>query len=1584
MSGPRPFRSGVRAALVLITVLLSDGWLSTSRCCAVEMEWQRSFRWQQLPQILRVLSWLMRRQSASADTPEESASAASAASRDVTAARDRDLEERWQRADQLLARGDWIRGLEILQQVLDEPGDVLIFHEQHWSTLRQLAWERLHRAPVEARRWYEQRYGGAARQALQAAVAQSDASALSRLARRYLHTQAGNEAAFRLACQHFDREEWVLAWWWFQRLEQAQSPLLQEPHVRARVAMTLEQLQPMQAQRWWQSLPDRLELGGIVTERQQLQQFARAHASAVKQLPHVESWTYPHGDACGSSVCAAGQPLFPAEWQEPLTRYPQIQELIREVYRAVHEEGQPAWMVAQPVILPSLLAYRDLRGISVRDPQTGRVLWETVPGISAEPILLSNLRQPDGRDPLWRAGPSLGWQGFAGAQHPLANWLFRDTLLGHLSADDECLYVLEDVATLTRAQSGVGWGETGDAEDFLGAVWTCNRLTAYEWTSGRVRWSVGGVAEGETDDVRLAGAFLLSCPLPRGEVLYVTACVGDELRLYELDRRTGYARWWQRLSFSETKIALDLVRRWIGAPLAESQGVVICATGTGWLIAVDRTQGAILWARRVTPGEKSFGSDPQQAYPTPWTLAERWQLSHPIVCDALVLFCSPESEYLRAFDLVSGDLLWEQSSEGMLHIAGVVANNSQPSESLVVVQGMRSLKGLRLDSGSEAWQQELPADLEFTGRGVLTEQEYIVPVSSGEWWVFDTYSGNVRSRWKAPPDVPREGNLFRAGNRWWLLSGQGCYAFADRSSLADLQREAVRHPENAAVLLRLSEIHLYEQAWDEAEQKLTQLPSPLSDPWLEKRRQRCWWQLWLHRYHSADTAQERQAVLDRLQSLSLSASEQLQLVLWQGESAIAAGRPREAADLWIRWVMAQPHLRLPHPTDSQRDVSLLVFFSQRFEDLWRESQTTVREELDDWLTSRLHEWQQTAHMPAQQLPPVEIPWSARASGWLHDTSYYHLQRWYLAELFWFHPRVVPLWWEIAEEHRQQRRFAHAEAVLSRLMQHPDAESARLSTWRLARLWHDWGLKHDAHWLVTTRLSQPLPGSTADLTENSWWLSQSQEALPSYQSPLPSAVPWKARLFTQLHAPPAQEIKPPAALPDWQRWHIQYEPLDNRLAFRDPRQEHWYWLAPLKVFPRAPQTQHIPYRFVDHRLYLVARGMLQCLSPYDRTILWALPANDPATGADALARVIPTPLGRKFPEDFVAYPILQQQLYGPLVAAFPHYIAWQEGRLLKVLDPLTGDLLWSRRDLSPQTQVFGTRNLLIAVTDLGRERQVTAWRVRDGEAVPLPEPAQHPERLLTIVDDMWILADHPRLWGLPFLTGAVTIRAWNSQSNTIVWQVQLPRQARWSICHERLVVFPVETTASNSSPWWLDLRTARKVPLQPTPLPRGDVLTPVSDSTRLYLIVHRYADNMHSYADSLPAIPVHGHLLAWDWETGQLLWQQNVQNQHLVLQRLSEAPVLVCLTRSWRPQAAQQELTQLDILVLHKQTGDVLLTHSSLAIFGGYHTLKVHLQPPAIDVLSYNQRMHLYPADTPSAAERPPEEAAGTGTSTRSP
>ena len=144
-------------------------------------------------------------------------------------------------------------------------------------------------------------------------------------------------------------------------------------------------------------------------------------------------------------------------------------------------------------------------------------------------------------------------------------------------------------------------------------------------------------------------------------------------------------------------------RRLSGLSPSISDGVIVCPTSSGAVVAVDEKRRELLWGFQyptsVMPEPRDFAGFRRMSTQPPGDETDRIDRSMEgpvVIADGRVLVAPRDSNHIFCLDLVDGRLLWKHEREGWAYIACVV------DEKVVLVDrnGIKALdrKSTRLNS----------------------------------------------------------------------------------------------------------------------------------------------------------------------------------------------------------------------------------------------------------------------------------------------------------------------------------------------------------------------------------------------------------------------------------------------------------------------------------------------------------------------------------------------------------------------------------------------------------------------------------------------------------------------------------------------------------------------------------------------------------------------------------------------------------------------------------------------------------------------------------------------------------------------
>lgn len=360
------------------------------------------------------------------------------------------------------------------------------------------------------------------------------------------------------------------------------------------------------------------------------------------------------------------------------------------------------------------------------------------------------------------------WGTYNGGQAKASSVLYENPLLGGLAHDGVNVYFVDDVAIPPPpVYSNPDWGiqagpqfrSSGDLADMVRA----GRLVATDMKSGKEVWSLGRLMQYErnkltplpfteeeadktNDAFRLClDAVFLCAPMPMNGKLYVLVEQAACIRLLCLDPKVlvqppGQPKkpalvWSQKLGKPNTNLPLDSVRRFQGATLAAGEGIIICPTNSGVLVAVDVMSRSLLWAhayRNVEPAKRAFDPNTGQPIIPEQLPVNRWRSAGPVIHNGRAIITAYDSRKLECLDLRTGKVLWwANRDDGDLYVGGVVNDR-------VIVVGKSIVRAYHLTGEDRdaqkpklAWETPLSgggANVTPTGHGAIGRNTFYLPV----------------------------------------------------------------------------------------------------------------------------------------------------------------------------------------------------------------------------------------------------------------------------------------------------------------------------------------------------------------------------------------------------------------------------------------------------------------------------------------------------------------------------------------------------------------------------------------------------------------------------------------------------------------------------------------------------------------------------------------------------------------------------------------------------------------------------------------------------------------------------------------
>jgi outer membrane protein assembly factor BamB len=733
-------------------------------------------------------------------------------------------------AEKAIKNKSYAEAVETLGKILMEEPDELDVQSEEFSqdyflsrpplgivkgSVRGRAAELLESLPPESRELIELRYGVTAKQALEEAIGQYDWTAVEIVARRFFHTQAGYEATLLLSRRYLSEGKPLSAALMCERL-------LGSPGAVSKFGVKLA----LYAAECWLEAGRKDNAMRILLDANQ--KFAGANIDwkgkkytfandriwtesdlgVVTRTPISGSlssdWLIAGGNAQRNGDASANLTMPSPKWHTPLTRGRPDEVRLRRFLEGRNPSSPALLGAASATVVGNTIIYKTvdhaLRGIDI---DTGKVKWEQ--SLSSSP---------------WESSPQLSMMGMdvdLSMPDQLAARVWSEVPFWQISTDGQKIFVVSK-----PSEADINGNNAGQLRNqFPNFALLNQNLNYLEACSiegqGKWVWRIGGL-DGE-DEPKLAGAFFLGAPIPVDGILYSIANLNGETTFIAIDAETGAVQWMQQLAqnprqnFGETDSDVASNNY-----LAYADGIVVCPTGTGVVVALDVSSRAFRWAFRYAdtaqvgmsrggPFNSSFRRDVDPLN------ERRWGGMPVVIADGRVLIASSESDQLNCLDLVTGEVLWNRRRDPYRFIGGVVDNR-------VLLVGDKSVVALNLNDGSLAWPAplSLPNYNAIAGTGVRRNGSYFLPLQNQEILEIDIATGKLIG--SAQAEVPL-GNLLAFRDQVLSVSPFGMSLFDTQDELRkQVAQKLATDPNNPWALARSSELLSLDKA---EEQSLTVL-----------------------------------------------------------------------------------------------------------------------------------------------------------------------------------------------------------------------------------------------------------------------------------------------------------------------------------------------------------------------------------------------------------------------------------------------------------------------------------------------------------------------------------------------------------------------------------------------------------------------------------------------------------------------------------------------------------------------------------------------------------------------------------------
>jgi outer membrane protein assembly factor BamB/tetratricopeptide (TPR) repeat protein len=1231
-------------------------------------------------------------------------------------------------------------------------------------------------------------------------------------------------------------------------------------------------------------------------------------------------------------------PFLETAWVQPTIREdPTRKWVVSQGVKALEDRGLPVLPAFYPLGAGGKVVFRSHWGIHAVDVKTGKLLWESDSRWSIDRMVRDSLK----------SGPLTAWvNGYLTTGRPSV--LFDNSVLASFSTDGKRVFAVEDLAVAPFIDPSGRMPMQPTMYSALGNdALTHNRLQAYDLETGKLVWELGGRGPDE-----LGNTFFLAAPLLLDGKLHVLAEKDGNLRLVVLDPVKGGVVSTMDVAGFRTRLGVDPLRRMRAAHLAHADGILVCTTNAGLLLAIDLRTRTLAWTYPYEEGDEQPPQplppqqvgQPQQPQGNAPYLGFAWKVTAPVIQDGKVIYTPPDGLSVFCVDLHDGVPLWKtRAARDDLYLAGVFGDK-------VLIVNKKSCRALGLRDGKPVWSVEtgLPS-----GRGVAADGVYYLPLKSAaqtsepEVCAIDVARGQVVAHTR-PRKALLPGNLLVHEGYVISQTVDEVAAYPQlRTKLAEIDELIGKDPRGPAGLTERGELKLARGdlpgAIEDLHRARDNQPSPELRTRILAKLHETLTELLQRDFDAGEKYLEEYAGLCKLPVPEGASAEDRQ--------ALETEQQRRLAEL--HFLEARGRERQKRPEDAVRAYLDFVAVARQEQPVAGLDDPSVRALRDVAAGGRVAALL-AASAPEQRQHLEEIV--ARKWQALRDGGDLAAVRNFVRVFGGGSSlgREARLW--LAERLLTDKAYREAELNLLALRRQDDDPLKKGQALEaLARLYTDEGLLDDAVWCYralerdfgTTAVRGDKTG--AELLKE---VSGDKRFLPWLEPVPPFTGKLKVREERSPFPPgPLNYTFQPAGelLPFFKKHRLSLNLNLHQFKFEDAATGQEQWAVPLTrtSFQNflnasgAANSSPFAYHTAGHVVVLNLGHVVFALDPVQRRVLWEKNLIGPATLAN-YSNIVADPADGT-PQ--LVYADGWVQRVGRVAAVTPTAFCLLLRDGLVALEPRTGATLWARSDVSVNNQVFddGERVYLVEIDPQGKPTTTRALRLSDGVAVPVPDfAALLPGRLAAGRRNL--------LLSQTVAEGKLLLRLYDLPTGKDVWKRTFPAG---SVVLNSLAPDFAGVLEPRGTVTLLDVRGNREVlraPIEGVAVEKVQQVYLFEDDAHFYLAFQLRGDPMKNPEVTLPnfvpgagvrSLRVDGPLYAFERTTGKLHWVADASRQMLVLDPARDLPVIVLSSRFQKAPAVpngQPGVQGTAVRIIDKRTGKLIYDNSQLEGTAELHAL----------------------------------------------
>ncbi|MDR2761314.1 MAG: PQQ-binding-like beta-propeller repeat protein [Planctomycetaceae bacterium] len=486
-------------------------------------------------------------------------------------------------------------------------------------------------------------------------------------------------------------------------------------------------------------------------------------------------WLTPYGALSQNPSTSANSPLLETAWELPNCNQNEITQKVKKLHALVQTSNDAHIPALQPIIVGNLIITRGMDEISAANIDTGKRVWsKNDNNYQIQPALMQILQNFGMSNHLFNKVSQ--YDGL------LRLTIWHDRLINSMSSDGEKIFYIEEQNPLLRLSSYVRNMQPliiGNKSVENPLAKQSNTLTARDAKTGNLIWQIGkfdyvqksfnklnteldnsrnrptaaplnehftpddDVAADERthrvknkddenntadkdkeklfsdEELLFSETIFLGAPLPLQGRLYCICESEGLVQLFVLNPADGKLLSKVPLAQSNRQ-SKDVLRNLYGLMPSASNGILICPTGLGLVVAIDATTATPIWifgyeqtkiqeaaagGRVIRIGGRFIGGfDPNMTDNNQFRnffAQSGWQSPCIMIDKNRALIAPPDLPNLYCVDLLTGKLLWQMTNlyrPNALYVACI-------HNDVAYVVTPVSILALSMESGRRLWQQ---------------------------------------------------------------------------------------------------------------------------------------------------------------------------------------------------------------------------------------------------------------------------------------------------------------------------------------------------------------------------------------------------------------------------------------------------------------------------------------------------------------------------------------------------------------------------------------------------------------------------------------------------------------------------------------------------------------------------------------------------------------------------------------------------------------------------------------------------------------------------------------------------------------